>query len=46
MKYVSPKYEISELEACDIIMSNEKYEVQNNNDGSGNVIMNAVDLFR
>ena len=46
MKYVSPKYEISALEACDIIMSNEKYEVQNNNDGSGNVIMKAVDLFR
>ena len=46
MKYVSPKYEISALEVCDIIMSNEKYEVQNNNDGSGNVIMNAVDLFR
>ncbi len=47
MKYIAPKYEFATLEANDIITaSTDKYEVENNNDGSGSVIMNAFDLFR
>ncbi len=46
MKYISPKYELTVIEAQDIITSStDKYKVENNNDGSGNVIMNAFDLF-
>ena len=47
MKYVTPKIEISVIETEDILTaSSEKYEIEQNNDGSGNVIMNAFDLFR
>ena len=47
MKYVKPKIEISVIETEDILTaSSEKYEIEQNNDGSGNVIMNAFDLFR
>ncbi len=47
MKYIAPKYEFATLETNDIITaSTDKYEVENNNDGSGSVIMNAFDLFR
>ena len=47
MKYVTPKYEIAVIETEDILTaSSEKYEIEQNNDGSGNVIMNAFDLFR
>ncbi len=46
MKYITPKYEVSIIETKDILAtSSEKYEVEQNNDGSGNVIMNAFDLF-
>ncbi len=47
MKYVPPKYEVAVVETEDILTASlEKYEVEKNNDGSGNVIMNAFDLFR
>lgn len=46
MKYVAPSYEKEIVEIEDIIASNEKYEVENNDDGTGNVIMNAIDIFR
>ncbi len=47
MKYVTPKYEVAVVETEDILTaSSEKYEVEWNDDGSGNVIMNAFDLFR
>ena len=50
MKYVSPMYEKSLLEACDIIMSGENYTIEENKDESGNsignVIMTAFDLFK
>lgn len=47
MKYVTPKYEVAIIETEDILTaSSEKYEIEQNNDGSGNVIMNAFDLFR
>ena len=45
MKDDSPKYEKILLETESILASSEKFEVQENNDGSGNVIMNAFDLF-
>ena len=45
MKYDSPKYEIILLETESILASSEKFEIQENEDGSGNVIMNAFDLF-
>ena len=47
MKYVTPKIEISVIETEDILTaSSEKYEIEQKDDGSGNVIMNAFDLFR
>ena len=51
MKYASPMYEKSLLDACDIIMSGEiKYTVEETKDESGNlvgnVIMRALDLFK
>ena len=47
MKYITPKIEISVIETEDILTaSSEKYEIEKNDDGSGNVIMNAFDLFR
>ena len=50
MKYVTPKYELAVMETKDILTAstdqNEKYEVEQNNDGSGNIIMNAASLFR
>ncbi len=47
MKYVTPKYEVAVVETEDILTaSSEKYEIEQNNDGSGNVIMNVFDLFR
>ena len=50
MKYIAPKYEMAVIETEDIITASinqgSKYEIEQNDDGSGNVIMNAFDLFR
>ncbi len=51
MKYISPKYELSLLEACDIIMSGEaEYIISESTDESGNVIgdvtINASGIFK
>ena len=49
MKYVSPKYESVLVEAKDVIASsvtNNKFEIEQEDNGKGNVIMNALDLFR
>ena len=49
MKYVSPMYEKSLPEACDIIMSGENYTIEESKDESGNsignVIMSAFNIF-
>ena len=45
MRYEAPKYEKTLLETENILASSEKFEIQENDDGSGNVIMNAFDLF-
>lgn len=50
MKYISPKYERTELFVSDILMSGEiKYTIEETKDESGNaignVIMGALDLF-
>ena len=45
MRYEAPKYEMILLEAENILASSEKFEIQENEDGSGNVIMNAFSLF-
>ena len=46
MKYVAPRYEQAIVETKDIITaSSDKYEIEQNDNGSGNVIMNAFDLF-
>ena len=46
MKYETPNYELATIETEDILsVSSEKYEVEQNSDGSGNIIMNAFDLF-
>ena len=50
MKYIAPKYEISVIETEDILTTStnqaSKYEVEEKGDGNGNVIMNALDIFR
>ena len=47
MKYVTPKYEMAVMEIEDILTaSSEKYEIEQNNDGSGSVIMSAFDIFK
>ena len=47
MKYVAPRYEQAIVETKDIITaSSDKYEIEQNDNGSGNVIMKAFDLFR
>ena len=45
MRYEAPKYEMILLETENILASSEKFEIQENDDGSGNVIMNAFNLF-
>ena len=48
MKYVSPKYESVLMETKDIITSSttsNKFEIEKENDGKGNVIINASNLF-
>lgn len=50
MKYVTPKYEVAVVETEDILTASSgqtaNYEVEDNKDGTGNVIMNAFDIFR
>ena len=47
MKYVAPRYEQTTVETKDIITaSSDKYEIEQNDNESGNVIMNALDIFR
>lgn len=47
MKYVTPKYENAIIETKDIITaSTVKFEIEQNDNGSGNVIMNALDIFK
>ena len=47
MKYVTPKYELTVLETEDVLAaSSEKYEIEQNDDGSGNIIMDAFNIFR
>ena len=51
MKYVSPKYEVTPIDACDVIMSVEAdYTVNESVDDNGvkigDVTINAGSLFR
>ena len=49
MKYVSPKYESVLMETKDVITSSttsNKFEIEKEDNGKGNIIMNALDLFR
>ena len=47
MKYVAPRYEKTIVETEDILTaSSEKYEIEKNDDGSGNIIMDALSIFR
>ena len=48
MKYVTPKYESVIIETKDVITSSvtsNKFEIEQEDNGKGNVIMNALDLF-
>ena len=46
MRYEAPTIEIVMLEANDVITaSTDKYEIENNGNGTGNVIFDAVNLF-
>ena len=47
MKYASPKYENAIIETKDVITaSGEKFQVEENENGTGNVIMKALDIFK
>ncbi len=47
MKYETPKYKAVIVETKDVITaSTDKYEIEQNDNGTGNVIMNALDLFK
>ena len=50
MKYITPKIEISVIETEDILTASSgqtaNYEVEDNNDGTGNIIMDALSIFR
>ena len=50
MKYIAPKYEMALIETEDILTASSgqtaNYEIEQKDDGSGNIIMNAFDLFR
>lgn len=49
MKYVTPKYENAIIETKDIITaSTDKFEIQRDekDEGKGNVVMNALDIFK
>ena len=49
MKYLTPKYENDIVEAKDIITaSSDMFEIQHDpsEDGKGNIIMKAFDLFK
>ena len=49
MKYITPKYENASILAKDIITTSKcKFEIQHdpNEQGKGNIIMNALDLFK
>ena len=50
MKYIAPKYKMALIETEDILTASSgqaaNYEIEQKDDGSGNVIMNAFDLFR
>jgi len=50
MKYATPKYEMAVIETEDILTASTgqtaNYEIEQKDDGSGNIIMNAFDLFR
>ena len=48
MKYIAPKYESVLIETKDVITSSttsNKFEIEKENDGKGNVIINASNLF-
>ena len=50
MKYVTPKYEAYIVETEDILTASSgqiaNYEVEDNKDGTGNVIVDALSIFR
>ncbi|MBQ4108371.1 MAG: hypothetical protein IJC80_03100 [Clostridia bacterium] len=46
MRYVSPKYDYLIIETEDVLSaSGEGYEIEKNDDGSGNVIIDASGIF-
>lgn len=50
MKYVTPQYEQAVIALKDIITASinqgSKYEIEQNDDRNGSVIMKALDLFK
>ena len=49
MKYATPKYENVLIEAKDVITSStasNKFEIEQEDNGKGNVIMDAINIFR
>ncbi len=49
MKYIAPKYESVLMETKDVITSSttsNKFEIEQEDNGKGNVIMKALDIFK
>ena len=50
MKYIAPKYEMALIETEDILTASSgqtaNYEIEQKDDGSGNIIMDALNIFR
>lgn len=47
MKYAAPQYEKAVIKATDIIAaSSDSYEIEQNDNGNGNIIMKAANLFK
>lgn len=46
MKYLSPKYDLIIVKTEDILLiSKDEYEINENPDGTGNVIFNVSSIF-
>ena len=49
MKYVTPKYEMAVIETEDVLLASSgqiaNYEIKENDDGSGNILIDMGKLF-
>lgn len=47
MKYLAPEFELVAISANDVITaSGDKYEIVEESEGKGNIIFNALNIFK